>query len=81
MLANNSHGDASMASIDTDYEFIGVLRRKSDEKYTFSDKNLGSYFITKKTNRNHKRTPRRKSKRELDTQNTYQHTFSEKANR
>ena len=37
-----------MASIDKDYEFIDVLRRKSDEKYTFSDKNLNSYFIPKK---------------------------------
>jgi len=48
LLVNNSHGDASMASIDTDYQFIGVFRRRSDKEYTFSDRNLDSYFIPKK---------------------------------
>ncbi len=47
LLANNSHGDASMASIDKSYEFIGVLNKKKD-KYSFSDKNLELYFIPKK---------------------------------
>ena len=48
LLANNSHGDASMASIDKDYEFIGVFKKRSANKYTFSNKNLDSYFIPKK---------------------------------
>lgn len=48
LLANNSHGDASMASLDKNYAFIGVLQRKSDTRYTFSDSNLDSYFIPKK---------------------------------
>ena len=47
LLANNSHGDASMASIDTDYEFIGVLNKRQN-KYTLSLRNLDSYFIPKK---------------------------------
>ena len=47
LLANSSHGDASMASIDTDYEFIGVLNKRRN-KYSFSEKNLDSYFIPKK---------------------------------
>ena len=47
LLANNSHGDASMASIDTDYKFIGVLNKRRN-KYSFSEKNLDSYFIPKK---------------------------------
>lgn len=47
LLANNSHGDASMASIDTNYKFIGVLNKRRN-KYSFSEKNLDSYFIPKK---------------------------------
>jgi hypothetical protein len=46
LLANNSHGDASMASIDADYKFIGVLNKRQN-KYTLSEKNLDSYFIPK----------------------------------
>ena len=47
LLVNNSHGDASMASIDTDYKFISVLNKRQN-KYTLSEKNLDSYFIPKK---------------------------------
>ena len=47
LLANSSHGDASMASIDTDYKFIGVLNKRRN-KYAFSEKKLDSYFIPKK---------------------------------
>ena len=47
LLANNSHGDASMASIDRNYKLIGVLNKRR-EKYVFSDKDLSSYFIPKK---------------------------------
>ena len=47
-MANNSHGDASMASIESDYQFVGVLNKRKENNYTFSDKNLGTYFIPKK---------------------------------
>jgi hypothetical protein len=48
LVANNSHGDASMASIDKDYEFTGVFNKRRANKYTFSNKNLNTYFIPKK---------------------------------
>jgi len=48
LVANNSHGDASMASIDKDCEFTGVFKKRSANKYTFSDANLDTYFIPKK---------------------------------
>ncbi|MCY3414386.1 MAG: class I SAM-dependent methyltransferase [Candidatus Heimdallarchaeota archaeon] len=48
LVCNNSHGDATMASLDDEYEFIGVYNRLSDEKFRISDKNLERYFIPKK---------------------------------
>ena len=48
LLANNNHGDASMAFLDKDYRFIGVFNKRSGNKYTFSNKNLNTYFIPKK---------------------------------
>lgn len=45
LVCNNSHGDASMAFLDPDYALVGVYRRKSDEDFTISDKNLENYFI------------------------------------
>lgn len=48
LVANNSHGDASMTFLDKDYRFIGVFNKRSGNKYTFSDKNLNTYFIPKK---------------------------------
>ena len=47
LVANNSHGDASMASIDKDYEFIGIIYY-NNKKYHITDKNLEKYFIPKK---------------------------------
>ena len=47
LLTNNSHGDASMASIDADYKFIGVLNKRKNN-YALSERNLDSYFIPKK---------------------------------
>lgn len=47
LVCNNSHGDASMASIDSDYKLIAVYRRKSDEQFSISDKNLEVYLIPK----------------------------------
>ena len=48
LLANNSNGDASMASIDKSYKLVGVLNKRRN-KYVFSDENLDSYFIPKES--------------------------------
>jgi hypothetical protein len=48
LVCNNSHGDASMASLDPDFELIAVYRRKTDDKFSISDKNLEEYLIPKK---------------------------------
>lgn len=47
LLANNLHGDASMASLDDGYELIGVLSRRGT-RFSFSDKDLDSYFVPKR---------------------------------
>ncbi len=47
LLANNSHGDASMADLDDDYELIGVVNRRG-EKFNFSTRKMEDYFIPKK---------------------------------
>jgi len=48
LVVNNSHGDASMASVDPDYEFVAVYKRRSDKAFSISVKELESYFIPKK---------------------------------
>lgn len=48
LICNNSHGDASMASLDADFELIAVYNRKSDEKFSISEANLEEYLIPKK---------------------------------
>lgn len=48
LVCNNSHGDASMASLDTDFELVAVYTRKTDDKFSISDKNLQEYLIPKK---------------------------------
>lgn len=48
LVCNNSHGDASMASLDDEYEFIAVYNRKSDDSFTISEDSLDKYFIPKK---------------------------------
>lgn len=48
LVCNDSHGDASMASIDPDYELIAVFERITDDKYKISDNNLDEYLIPKK---------------------------------
>ncbi len=48
LVCNNSHGDASMASIDPDYKLVAIYRRISDERFSISDKNMESYLIPKK---------------------------------
>ncbi|MHA1916320.1 MAG: class I SAM-dependent methyltransferase [Promethearchaeota archaeon] len=47
LVVNNSHGDASMASISSDYEFIAVINKRSNN-FTLSTRNLEKYFIPKK---------------------------------
>ncbi len=47
LLANNSHGDASMAYLDDDYELVGVVNRRGS-RFTLSAKKLEDYFIPKK---------------------------------
>jgi len=47
LLVNNSHGDASMASIDDDLVFIAVIL-KSGSKHSISENKLPEYFVPKK---------------------------------
>ena len=47
LLANDSHGDASMAHLDDDFTFFGVIEYQN-KKYSFKTDNLDEYFITKK---------------------------------
>jgi hypothetical protein len=47
LLVNNSHGDAGMASIDPDYQFIAAVHKRNG-KYRLSDDSLADYFIPKK---------------------------------
>ncbi len=46
LVANNSHGDASMTHLDDDYELIAVSNHTSD-KWRISTENLDDYFIPK----------------------------------
>lgn len=47
LLANNSHGDAGLAYLDDDFEFIAAIY-KSNGQYRLTEKNLDKYFIPKK---------------------------------
>jgi hypothetical protein len=46
LLVNNSHGDASMASIDNNYKLIASCHRRRGT-YAISEKALSTYFIPK----------------------------------
>jgi len=48
LVCNNSHGDASMASIDLDYKLTAVYDRKSDDKFNIYDEKLNEYLVPKK---------------------------------
>lgn len=48
LVGNDSHGDASMASIDLDYELIGVYIRIADDQFSISNTNLNEYLKPKK---------------------------------
>ena len=47
LVCNNSHGDASMAAIDPDYELFGVYKRVNDQKVNITTKGLEEYLIPK----------------------------------
>ena len=47
LVVNNSHGDASMASISNDYKFIAVINKRG-KTFSLSTRNLEKYFIPKK---------------------------------
>lgn len=47
LVCNNSHWDASMASLDPDYKLVAIYNRRSDEKFSISDKNIQEYLIPK----------------------------------
>jgi hypothetical protein len=47
LVANNSHGDASMAFIDEDYELTAVVQH-TKYKYRLITENLNTYFVPKK---------------------------------
>ena len=47
LLANDSHGDATLAKLDCDFEFIGVLEFVQGH-YQFKTENLNQYFTFKR---------------------------------
>jgi hypothetical protein len=47
LVANDSHGDASMAYIDPDFELVAVARRRG-RKFSLSEKSLDTYFCPKR---------------------------------
>ncbi|MBU1049394.1 hypothetical protein KKG90_05140 [Candidatus Bipolaricaulota bacterium] len=47
LAVNNSHGDAGLASIDSDYLFISSVQRRGDQLRVVQD-NLDAYFKPKK---------------------------------
>lgn len=51
LVCNNSHGDASMADLDPDFNLVAVYRRYADDKFTISSKNLEEYLKPKNGNR------------------------------
>ncbi len=46
LLANDSHGDATLANLDPAYELVAVVNRRGG-KHVVSDDNLDRYFIPK----------------------------------
>jgi hypothetical protein len=47
LFVNDSHGDASLASLDPHYRLVGVMLKTGD-CYEMSTRNLGAYFIAKR---------------------------------
>lgn len=62
LICNDSHGDASMASLDPDFKLIAVFNRKADDNYSISSTGLNQYLIPKgrkKITKNHLETSMR----------------------
>ena len=47
LLVNDSHGDATLAKVDSDFDFIGVLKH-GHRSYQFTSKDLDQYFTFKR---------------------------------
>ncbi len=47
LVANNSHGDASLASIDADFRFRAVINRR-EERFWFAGNQLHEYFVPRR---------------------------------
>lgn len=47
LVCNNSHGDASLASLDPSYQLTAVYRRLADDKFSISENKLSDYLIPK----------------------------------
>ena len=47
LVANDSHGDATLAALDADYELVAVYPRAGQKK--LKERDLGSYFVPKST--------------------------------
>jgi hypothetical protein len=47
-VANDSHGDASMANLDSSFDFIGIYTCIDDDHYSISTENLDQYFEVKR---------------------------------
>lgn len=48
LLANDSHGDASMANLDPDFELVAAVNRHS-ERFSLKEDGLDELFVAKKT--------------------------------
>ena len=46
LVANDSHGDASLASLDDAYELVAVITQRAG-KHRLSENNLRTYFVPK----------------------------------
>ena len=44
LIANNSHGDAGLASCDHEFKFVAVVHRRGD-RWSLDTRNLSDYFI------------------------------------
>jgi hypothetical protein len=50
LVANNSHGDASMAALDPDWQLVAVYQRRG-ERFTVTSDELDTYMIPKRGHR------------------------------
>ena len=46
LIANNSHGDAGLASCDREFRLVAVVNRR-DDRWSLDTRNLSDYFIPK----------------------------------